>query len=200
MRNRSTSRILGIDIDIKVWLAHLPSVEEARPGKCHQCGAASRTGGAIGLHGHGLRERQVRGPLEPGGEPRLICLWLRRYLCTSCKATMTVGPKALRVFRLFSAPAIALALALWAVAGHSAPAVRAAVNPLGEAGAASARTWVTLRRWAADARRLFSEVRPWPDSWPPRKVAERVACAIASLSPGRGALPDRAFNGAVRSC
>ena len=41
-------------------------------------------------------------------------------------------------------------------------------------GAAAARNWLTLRRWTRDARSLFRGVRPWPDSWPPRKVAERV--------------------------
>ena len=199
MRARSASRIIGIDVDIKRWLACVPSVEETRPNSCPQCGAAScAAGGALGLHGHGLRERQLRGPLEPGGEPMLVSLWVRRFLCTSCGATMTVGPKVLRARRLFSTAVIAFALALWAVAELTASAVRAAVSPLRETGAASARTWLTLRRWAADAQSLFSVVRPSPESWPPRKVAERVACSVASLAPGPGAIPYRAFAGAER--
>lgn len=153
----------------------------------------------MGLHGHGLRERQVRGPLEPGGPPQLLSLLLRRFRCVSCGATMTVGPSILRARRLFSGAAIALALALWAASGMSANAVRDSVSPLRVVGPASARTWLTLRRWAEKAHRLFSLDRPCTDSWPPRRIAERMAFAVASLSPGPEPIHVRAFSGAARA-
>ena len=49
--------------DVKNWLLRKPTVKEARPGRCPRCHCASRpTGSALGLHGHGLRDRQVLGP------------------------------------------------------------------------------------------------------------------------------------------
>ena len=60
---RSSSRIVHHELDVKGWLAALPSVASARPGACVDCGAASQpTGGLLGLHGHGFRDRQLRGP------------------------------------------------------------------------------------------------------------------------------------------
>ncbi len=55
----------------------MPSVQEARPGQCPHCEVASRpVGGPLNLHGHGVRDRQLRGPLDP----QLLSLSLRRYL------------------------------------------------------------------------------------------------------------------------
>lgn len=150
------------------------------------------------IHGHGIRSRQVRGPLEPGGEPQLLALQLRRYLCVACGAVLTVAPAAVLPRRLFTAGAIALALALWSVAGVPSPAVRDRISPHKAIGHASARTWLTLRHWTRSARCLFGAVRPWPDSWPPRKAAERIATTLASLCPEAGKLPARAFAGAMR--
>lgn len=151
------------------------------------------------LHGHGTRERQLRGPLEPGGEPMLIGLLLRRYLCVACGAVLTVAPMAVLPRRLFTAGAIALALALWGLEKVPSPAVRERISPGKAVGPASARTWLTLRRWTRSARPLFRAVRPWPDAWPPRKVAERVATTLASLGSAAGPLPARAFAGAMRA-
>jgi hypothetical protein len=150
------------------------------------------------MHGHGMRERQLRGPPEPGAEPQLFALLLRRFLCVACGAVLTVAPKAVLPKRLFTAGAIALALALWAVEGESSPVVRAKISPLKAVGDAAARSWLTLRRWTRRARSFFDAVRPWPDGWPPRRAAERVATTLASLSPEAGPLPARAFAGAMR--
>ena len=52
-------------VDVKCWRSRLPTVEEARPARCPVCGAASRPAGkALAIHGHGLHERQLRGPSE----------------------------------------------------------------------------------------------------------------------------------------
>ena len=200
MQERSTTRLVRIGVDFKSWLKNPPSVEQARPGRCVQCGAASHAaGGGLTVQGHGMRARQLRGPLEPGAEPRLLDLLLRRYLCIACGAVLTVAPKAVLPKRLFTAGAIALALALWAVEGEPSPVVRERISPLKSVGHTAARTWLTLRRWTRDARRIFQGVRPWPDGWPPRKVAERVATTLASLGPAGAAIPARAFVGATRT-
>lgn len=107
---------------------------------------------------------------------------------------MAVLPK-----RLFAAGAIAMALALWSVAGAPSPAVRERISPLKIVGHSAARSWLTLRRWARDARRLFQGVRPWPDGWPPRRAAARVATTLAALGPVSGSIPSRAFVGATRA-
>jgi hypothetical protein len=196
--SRSEKRLIRIEADFKSWLASPPSVEQARPGRCPCCGIASRATGKLMLHGHGVRGRQLRGPLELDAEPQLLEVVLRRYLCVACGAVLTVAPAAVLAGRLFTAGAIALALAFWAVAREPSPAVRGRVSPHRVVGPTSARTWLTLRRWCRDARELFGSVRPWPDSWPPRKVAERVATTLASLGPAAGPLPARAFAGAMR--
>lgn len=198
MQERSVTRLVRIAIDFKSWFRSPPSVEQARPGRCVNCGVASHATGRLMLHGHGMRERQLRGPLEPNGKPQLLALLLRRYLCVACGAVLTVAPGAVLPRRLFTAGAIALALALWSVGGVPSPAVRERVSPLRAVGPASARSWLTLRRWTGHARALFGSVRPWPDGWPPRKVAERVATTLASLGPAAGPLPARAFAGAMR--
>lgn len=57
---RSTPRILHHTLDVNGWLAYPPSPESARPGACPDCGAPSRpTGGGLGLHSHGVRDRQL---------------------------------------------------------------------------------------------------------------------------------------------
>ena len=70
---RSTPRIVHHALDVKGWLAAPPSVASARPGSCVDCGAASQpTGGLLGLHGHGFRDRQLRGPLDADSAPKWI--------------------------------------------------------------------------------------------------------------------------------
>ena len=40
--------------------------------------------GRIQIHGHGLRERHVRGPLGPGEKAGAVGVSGRRYLCVVC--------------------------------------------------------------------------------------------------------------------
>jgi hypothetical protein len=70
-------------------------------------------GAAVGLHSHGLRARQFRGPLAPGDVPAVTVVLVRRYRCQRCRAVLTVGPAETLTGRLFSAAAVGWALALY---------------------------------------------------------------------------------------
>lgn len=196
--NRSESRFVQSAIDFKSWISATPSVDQLRPGSCPACGTASRPPGkALALHGHGKRERQLWGPVDPEAPPEVTTIFVRRYLCQRCDAVITVGPKAVLRKRLYSAGAVGLAFALWALSGLSAPEVRKLIKPGSAVGAAAARTWLTLRRWARDLPSLFVVVRPCPAGWTPRRAAGRAATTLASLAPESShPLTYRAFYGA----
>ena len=116
------------------------------------------------IHGHGVVERQQRGPPGPGEAAACAVLAIRRYLCTACGAVMRVVPGSCAASKHFSGAAIGLALALWG-AGKSAAEVRAEVSDWKVVGA-GARGWRALSRWAkaVGAGKLFVPVRrpPFP--------------------------------------
>lgn len=163
----------------------MPSVEEARPAACPCCGRASREPGrGLGLHGHGLRDRQVRGPVEHWGRPKTVVIAVRRYLCQRCSAVIVVVPRGVVRRRLFSSAAMARALWLFGV-GQLPPArVREKVSPWQAAGATAAVGWAQLRRWARDVElgRLFGGL-PAAAGGGGRAVAERIATALRGIAP-----------------
>ena len=58
---------------------HTPTVEQARPACCPHCGRAGHpVGGLVGLVGHGVRQRQMRGPLEAGARSAVVIALLDR--------------------------------------------------------------------------------------------------------------------------
>lgn len=109
---------------------------------------------------------------------------LRRYRCRRCRAIVTVGPLGVMRGWLFSAPAIAWALALYGLASVTAAEVRRRVSPWSIVGATSAATWASLKRWIRAVRsgRLFTFVRRCPTGWRPCQVAERAAAAFVALA------------------
>jgi len=121
----------------------------------------------------------------------------RRYECQRCGACMVVVPTDVVPGRMYSGPAIALALALWALLGIGAAHVRARISPFTIVGAAAAGRWITLRRWARDAaqRRLFATSRAAPEGFTLRQHAERAAAAVRALAPSGLALVDAVFVG-----
>ena len=148
----STSQIIYSALDVKAWLARPPSAAQARPGQCPRCRTASRpVGGALGLHGHGLRDRQLRGPLAADSEPTLEVVWCRRYRCTRCRAILLVVPRGVAPRRHYSHAAIAMALALWGLMAMPEATVRERVCTW-RVRTASSRGWSTVRRWAQAAR------------------------------------------------
>jgi hypothetical protein len=134
-----------------------PSVDEARPGACVVCGAASRpTGGKLVLHGHGLRDRQVRGPTDADTVPTWVVIACRRYTCTACDATMTVVPRGIAPRRHYGHAAIAMALALWAIVDAPVADIRRRVCAWRHSHEAPS-TWPTLRRWAHAAHAAIGD-------------------------------------------
>lgn len=195
---KSTDRFSEAAIEVKLWQRELPSVDAVRPPRCPGCGnAGAPAGGRVGLIGHGLRPRDVRGPDEVSATPVEGTVVLRRYRCRSCTAIVTVGPRGLVYRRLYTAPAIALALALWARDELSAPAVRRRVSPFRVVGDAAATGWASLRRWAQAA----TGGRMWPGlaaSTEPtlRRCAARVVGLVAARTVPIGSFIARVFAGA----
>ncbi len=199
---QSTHGIVHLAVDVKSWIAQPPSADAARPGQCPKCGAPSRPAGArLGLWGHGVRERQVNGPLEPSGDARGVVVAVRRYRCHACGAIIQVVPSDVAPRRHYSRSAIGLAVALFGVARRSAAEVRRRVSPWQVVGAAAAAGWAALRRWVAAIRRggIFPGVRAIPKGFTARQVAERIATTVAAHAPlscAALALPHQAFVGA----
>ncbi|MEZ6038845.1 MAG: hypothetical protein R3F29_15300 [Planctomycetota bacterium] len=108
-------------------------------------------------------------------------LWLRRYRCTSCGATCTVGPAEVVPRCRYVRSAIAMALIAWAH-GSSAAAVRAQVCPDVVRSHDAERDWPSLRRWVRRARRLFGPRCPVAGNTP-RAVAARIARWILAHAP-----------------
>lgn len=204
-RNRSGRSVIQSAIDIKRWQQQPPSVVEARPARCPACGAAScPLGGAIGLQGHGRRERQVWGPAGPDQRPEVISVTARRYRCLSCGAVLLVVPCGVLGRRVYSAAAIGFALALWGLALATAAEVRRRVGPAKILGESAVTGWATLRRWARDVaqRRLFADAPgPGPPASLRQSAASAAAVLAASADPTTRALPieHRAFFGAAHA-
>ena len=127
---------------------------------------------------------------------------VRRYHCIACGAVTTVAPSETLTKRLYTASAIAWALALFGLMAATPAAIRELVSPLRIWGATSAARWQTLLRWAAAAAegRLFPTVRAMPDEWPARTVAARVTALLSACtlpSPEPPPLDVQAFDGAA---
>jgi hypothetical protein len=188
-------------IPVKKWAEALPSAGQARPGRCSRCGAASQPlGASLGLHGHGVRWRQVRGPASATGEPETITVAVRRYLCQRCGGVTTVLPGGLCARRHYSASAIGLALCLFGLMGHSIEETRARVCTW-RAGFDLNR-WTTLRQWvtAVSVGRLLPCItvwRQWTDGASLRAGAERAAACLCSLALRTGTIAELAFAGAA---
>jgi hypothetical protein len=190
-------------MSVKSWLFAMPSVAAVRPACCPVCKAASTPlGGRIVVQGHGKRQRQAWGPASPHAPPEIQVLMVRRYHCIACDAVTTVAPSETLTKRLYTAPAVGWALALFGLLLMTPRAVRELVSPLRIWGTTSSARWQTLLRWAgaAAAGRLLPTVRALPPEWPPRTVAARVAATLSACtlpSPEPPPLDVQAFHGAA---
>lgn len=182
----SSERICRSSLGVKAWLAEMPTPSAVRPSRCVGCAAASRPAGkSLVIHGDGTRERQLRGPATAEGPPIITTVRARRYECQRCGTCMLVVPRELLPRRLYTACAIGMALAMWALLGMTESAVRKRISPFEVVGATAAAGWITLRRWAGAtaAKRLFATSRAAPKDFVLRQHAERAAAALAALAP-----------------
>jgi hypothetical protein len=159
-------------------------------------------GGRLGLWGHGLRLRQLRGPPAPGTPPRQAEFLERRYDCQHCPAILTVVPSETVARRHYAATAIAFALALYGLSGQSHDEVRTQVSPSRVVGVSAQRRWVTLGRWidAVARRDLFAALPAIAPNVSRRDLARRAAMAIGAHAPPSvqgGSPAERAFFGAA---
>jgi hypothetical protein len=116
----------------------------------------------------------------------------RRYKCQACGAVAQVFPGGIVRRRLYSAGAIALALALWSLDHLTPREVRRRVSPWRRVGATAAAGWASLRRWARAVRKrsLFRQVRAAAADLSLRAGAERAATTLAAFAPSSAdALP-----------
>lgn len=198
MSRKSGEGIVYSAVDVKIWAEMVPEVDAVRPGCCTQCGAASRPlGAALVLVGHGLRERQIRGPATATGQPAVRTIWVRRYRCRRCGGLTTVLPRGLTARRHYSASAIGLSLCLYGMQQLSLGQTRARVCPW-RFGFEPER-WATLPKWVAAIQqgRLFAAVRACPPTFTVRDRAERAAATLCGLALGNGSLAELAFEGAA---
>ena len=198
MRRQSGEGIVYSAIDVKKWAEETPPVAQVRPSCCSRCGAASRpAGAAVVLVGHGLRERQARGPAGPRGQPETRVLQVRRYRCRLCGGLTTVLPRGLTARRHYSASAIGLALFLHGMHGLSIGETRQRICTW-RVGFETAR-WTTLPSWVAAIAegRLFARVRPSSVEASLRQKAERAAATLCSLALAAHGLEAQVFEGAA---
>ena len=180
IKTRSICHVVQSTVDIKTWSEKTPTVDQVRPCRCVQCEAASRPiGGHLQIIGHGLRSRQILGPLAVGQAPVVVIVLVRRFLCLVCHAVMAVVPQWVVALRLYSAAAIVLALALRAIQRMPVDRVRSLVCPWRHA--AAPRRWVMLKRWvqAVGEGRLFADqVRVSPSRWSLEQIAARIVTSL----------------------
>jgi transposase len=171
-------------------------VETVRPCMCPGCGAGSRPiQGRVVVHGHGLRERQIRGVHAPFARPVLLTVPARRYACQRCGAILLVVPAAVAPRRLFDLATIAFALARWLGDGVASRAVRDEVSPLRIIGDSARRSWSQLRRWGRRAVEILRPPRPVPldGAVASARLALDAVAARGPLSLARHPLAERVF-------
>jgi hypothetical protein len=63
----SSERLIHSRLGVEFWAGRVPAIEAVRPARCGVCGAASQCPGQpLTVVGHGVRERQQRGPSDVG--------------------------------------------------------------------------------------------------------------------------------------
>lgn len=127
----------------------------------------------------------------------------RRYRCIRCRAVLMVVPAETLSRRLYSAAAIAWALALYGLSLLAPPDVRELVSPWQVVTASSASRWRTLSRWcgAVAAGGLFTRLPPLIGATA-RQAAAAAATAISAFAvpaPEPPPLSVLAFHGAARA-
>lgn len=170
-------RRFPVSVESLSQLSCLPSVEELRPSCCPLCQEPARTEAGLRIVGHGTYKRQLLGLV---GGCREVLIWLRRFLCRSCRHTISVQPDELCPGRWYAGVAILVSLVLSLLRGKPDAEVRERMT-----GPREARGWKSLERWR---RQLLSPLWGWlarqlGTSGPPgdRKESHRRLLRLLSL-------------------
>ena len=157
-------------------------------------------GGQLAIRGHGVRERQLRGPLELGAQPEFFPVKVRRYRCLSCKAILLVVPRGVLPRRLYPAFVIAWVFARIGLENATTKTVRQEVCPSRFVGKRAADRWLAPFRWVEARRKglLFAKLGRVRADSPRKQVAARTAMQLVALGNGSGAASPRlAWHGAA---
>jgi hypothetical protein len=119
-----------------------PDINDLRPRHCPRCGIAARTGidEPLRIVGHGCYSRHIRGLTSIS--TTWIVIWVRRFICLSCRVTISVLPDILHPRRWYAA--VVILEALWRnlileeSEHHVARRFRPETNEYG---------WLQLSRW-----------------------------------------------------
>lgn len=159
--SQSQVRVVYSALNVKCWMASLPSTAAARPAACPGCGApGAPVGERVTLQGHGLRWRTQTGPDAVDGTPFDDEVPVRRFRCRDCGAVVTVMPAGLLPRTRYRPSAVLLALALWALDGLASAAVRRRMAAPGPGSNEAERGWPSLRRWTRQAWDWWGLQRP----------------------------------------
>jgi hypothetical protein len=200
--SQSDIHLIEFPRDVKHWLSEgPPPVGAARPPRCTICRSASRDARrGLTVYGHGLRDRVQWGPRAAAQRGTCVVVATRRYQCQLCDAVLVVVPRGMLPRKRYSGPAIAFALALWALGRLAEPEVFDRVSVFELSAYVEAHGWRSLRRWTRDAvaSEMWPLVRGASAGSTHREHAERIAAALASFAPDPlvGSLCARAFEGA----
>ena len=181
-QNESLPNLLDAILDVKLFAKMEFGVEELRPSACEKCGTGRGCLGALRIHGHGTRPRDVWGPpRSPEGTPSEITeLRLRRFRCLDCDHVMTVRPPFLARYFRYATAAIALALWLSAAMRRPATVVRAELSPWPIRGFSEPHRWRSLGRWLGRLDDLFGLPCDLGEAGPGLgRRAARMLCARA---------------------
>ena len=159
--SQSQVRVVYSALNVKSWMASLPSTAGVRPATCPGCGASGApVGERVTLQGHGVRWRTQTGPDAVDGAPFDDEVPVRRFRCRDCGAVVTVMPAGLLPRTRYRPSAVLLALALWALSGLASAAVRRRMAPASLGSQEADRGWPSLRRWARQAWAWWGLRRP----------------------------------------
>lgn len=200
MKAAYASCVVRCEPDVESWTDTPPLLDRVRPRCCVKCGSSAWLGSKRRIVSHGRRLRRVlRWSSSSGAQP--IWVTALRFRCTveGCGAVMLVVPRDVAPGRHYSAPAIGMAVCLWAYG--SRPAHGRAERPARPSSPAH-RAWAQPRRWvgAATAGGLFTLGLRLEPGEPAKGRALSLASQLAgaALPDGRhGQLEDLAASGAV---
>lgn len=181
-KNESLPNLLDAILDVKFFAEMEFGVEELRPSACERCHTGRGCLGALRIHGHGTRSRDVWGPPSSpeGTPPEIIELLLRRYRCLDCGHVMIVRPPFVARYFRYATATIAVALWLWAAMRRPATAVRAELSPWRLRGLSESHRWRSLGRWLGRLEELFGLPGDLGETGPGLgRRAARMLCARA---------------------